>query len=588
MPPSLIEADSVLAIEIGTVSTRVILFDVVEGRYRFLGQGSVPTTANAPFNDVSVGVKAALDQLHDITGRTFFNREGQLVIPSQPNGAGVDACVATVSVGPPLKVVAIGLLEDISAESARNLASTTYARVVDTMSINDRRGTVERLDAILQHRPDLIVIAGGIEGGASGSVINLLESVGLACYVMPREQRPAVLFAGNSALAKEVQDTIGSLVNLHIAPNVRPSYESEQLTPSQPALAQIFREVRSQQVRGIHEVDLWTGSRLMPAATAFGRTIRFISKEYTQTRKGVLGVDIGASATTIAAAFAGDLILSIFPHLGLGENLPEMLQMGSLSDISRWLSVEISENELSDYIYNKALYPSSLPMTQDELAMEQAIATQAMRLAVKQAGKSYPSNVSSSMPGLLPWFEPIIASGSVLTRAPSRTQALMMLLNGLQPTGVTTIAVDRNNLAASLGAAANVAPLLTVQSLDAANFVNLCTVISTTGKAAAGTPVLRVRMKIDNGQETELEVKNGSLVSIQLPPGQSGTLHLNPLHHFEVGMGGFGRGGKVKVIGGALDVIIDARGRPIKLPAEPSRRRDMLNKWLATAGTGQH
>src|SRR3989337_2399252 len=101
MPPSLIESDSVLAIEIGTVSTRVILFDVVEGRYRFLGQGSVPTTANAPFNDVSVGVKAALDQLHDITGRTFFNREGQLVIPSQPNGAGVDACVATVSVGPP-------------------------------------------------------------------------------------------------------------------------------------------------------------------------------------------------------------------------------------------------------------------------------------------------------------------------------------------------------------------------------------------------------------------------------------------------------------------------------------------------------
>ena len=53
MPTSLIDADSVLAIEIGTVSTRVILFDIVEGRYRFLGQGIVPTTAGAPFNDVT-------------------------------------------------------------------------------------------------------------------------------------------------------------------------------------------------------------------------------------------------------------------------------------------------------------------------------------------------------------------------------------------------------------------------------------------------------------------------------------------------------------------------------------------------------
>src|SRR5512135_2041720 len=105
MPTSLIEADSVLAIEIGTISTRVILFDVVEGHYRFLGQGVVPTTIGAPLNDVSLGVKEALDQLREITGRVFFNADGQLVVPSQPNGSGVDACVATVSVGPPLNVV---------------------------------------------------------------------------------------------------------------------------------------------------------------------------------------------------------------------------------------------------------------------------------------------------------------------------------------------------------------------------------------------------------------------------------------------------------------------------------------------------
>ncbi len=588
MPTSLIDADSVLAIEIGTVSTRVILFDVVEGRYRFLGQGSVPTTVGAPFNDVSVGVKEALDQLHDITGRVFFNAGGQLQVPSQPNGSGVDACVATVSVGPPINVVAIGLLEDISTESAKNLASTTYARVVETMSLNDRRGTVARLDTILQMRPDLIVVAGGIEGGAKGSVITLLEAVGLACYLMPKEQRPEVLYAGNSELVKEVQESIGTLANLHIAPNVRQSYESEQLTPSQPALSQIFRLVRSRQIRGIQEVDLWTGNLIMPAATAFGRTIRYISKEYAHTRKGVLGVDVGASATTVASAFSGDLRLSIHPGLGLGENLPEILNMCSLGDIMRWISVDVSDEYVRDYIHNKAIYPTSLPISADELAIEQALACQAMQLAVKQAGKAYPPELPGSMPGLLPWFEPIIASGSVITKAPSRNQAVMMILNGLQPTGVTTIALDRNNLAVSLGATASVTPLLTIQSLDATNFVNLSTVISTVGNAPPGTPILRVRMTGDDGTESQMEVKYGSLVVIQLPLGQAGTLHLTPLRRFDVGMGGLGRGGTVKVIGGVLGVIIDGRGRPLRMPTEPARRRELLNNWLATTASGQN
>ncbi len=587
MQSSLIDADSVLAIEIGTVSTRVILFDVVEGRYRFLGQGNVPTTIGAPSNNVSVGVKAALDQLHDITGRVLFDADGQLVIPSQPNGSGVDACVATVSVGPPLKVVAIGLLEDVSAESAKNLASTTYARVVDTMSLNDRRGTVSRLDTILQIHPDLIIVAGGIEGGATRGVIDLLEAVGLSCYLMPKDQRPEVLYAGNSALAKDVQSSIGTLVNLLVAPNVRPSYESEQLTPSQPALAQVFRLVRTRQMRGLEEVDEWTNHHLMPAATAFGRTIRFISKEYAQTNKGVLGVDVGASATTIASAYRGDLRLSIYPGLGLGENLPEILNLCNLGDIMRWVPADISDQFVRDYIYNKAIYPTSLPITPDELATEQAIACQAMHLAIKQASKSYPPDLPGTSPGLLPWFEPIVASGSVLTKAPAYNQPVMMVLNGLQPTGVTTIALDRNNLAPSLGATAAVTPLLTVQSLDTTNFANLCTIISAVGNAPHGTPILRVRLTGEDGATSEQEVQQGSLVMIRLPLGQVGTLHLAPLHRFDVGMGGPGRGGTVKVIGGVLGVVIDARGRPLRMPTDPARRRDLLNSWLTTISPGQ-
>ncbi len=581
MSTSLVDADLILALDIGTISTRAILFDVVEGRYRFLGAGTTPTTAYAPAGDISEGVRRALDQLEEITGRRLLGPDGQLAIPALPDGTGVDACVATVSVGPPIRVVAIGLLEDISAESARNLAATTYAEVLETFSLNDKRMTAARLDTLLNLRPDLIVVAGGAEGGASESVINLLEAVGLACYVLPREQRPEVLFAGNSALVKSVKDTLGNLASLHVAPNVRPSLDIEQLTPAQPALSQVFRQVRAHQMRGIAEIDRWTGNRLTPTATAFGRTIRFISKEYAHTHKGVLGIDVGASSTTVAAGYAGDLILSIYTQLGLGSSLPQMLRLCKLEDIQRWLSVEVSNQELLDYMHNKAAYPANLPLGPTELAIEQALACQAAHLAVRQAAKAYPGELPRVYPEFLPSFEPIIASGSAFTRAPTRGQALLMLLNALQPTGITTLALDRNNLAAVLGAAATVAPLLTVQSLDSTNFLNLCTVITPVGQAPFGAPILRIRLTTEDKHETNREVKYGTLEVIKLPPGQSGTLQLTPLHRFDTGLGGPGRGGSLKVIGGALGVVIDARGRPLRFSADPGRRRDMHKKWQA-------
>ena len=49
------------------------------------------------------------------------------------------------------------------------------------------------------------------------------------------------------------------------------------------------------------------------------------------------------------------------------------------------------------------------------------------------------------------------------------------------------------------------------------------------------------------------------------------------VHHFE-------RGGSLKVTGGALGVVIDARGRPLRLPSDPGRRGELYRKWLWMLG----
>src|SRR5512143_1027332 len=149
MPTSIVTADSMLAIDVGAVNTRALLFDVVEGKYRFLAQGSAPSTAAAPFRHISEGVHLAILQLQNVTGRKLLGEDQRVIVPGLSDGSGVDACVATISAGNPLKVVAVGLLEDISTQSAQNLVSGTYAQLVDVLSLNDRRKQAARIDSIL-------------------------------------------------------------------------------------------------------------------------------------------------------------------------------------------------------------------------------------------------------------------------------------------------------------------------------------------------------------------------------------------------------------------------------------------------------
>ena len=126
MPASLIQGDSLLAVDVGGANTRAVLFDVVEGEYRFLASSSAPSTAEAPFKDVSEGVRNAIASLQAITGRKMLDSERRVITPLQSDGSGVDAFVSTLSAGPALKTVIVGLLSDVSLESARRLAETTY------------------------------------------------------------------------------------------------------------------------------------------------------------------------------------------------------------------------------------------------------------------------------------------------------------------------------------------------------------------------------------------------------------------------------------------------------------------------------
>lgn len=580
---SLFEAESFLVIDISQLTTRAVMFDVVEESYRFLGAGESISTAGFPYHNIGEGVRIALEKLEEITGRTLLGNNGQLISPKADDGSGVDEFLATLAVGDPVQVVCVGLLEDVSLESAKHLVQSAYCEVKDSISLNDKRSQAERIDVLLKARPELVVVAGGNEGGATSSMKELLETVGIACNLMHENFRPNILFVGNGALAGTVEKMLGHIAPLRIAPNIRPTNNFERLSSAEPALAEILGEIRSSQIPGLVELEEWSNGRMLPTSFSFGRIIRFLS-EVHKTSKGVLGIDLRSNSATVAFARQGELSLEVHPECGVRTDQETSHQQINIDEIARWIPKPVETEMIQEYLWNKTLYPSSLPVTKTELEIEHAYVRELLYTASRKIFKHLPGDVLQYRKEIMPWVEPILVSGEVFSNSPSPSHTAMVLLDGLQPVGITTLVVDQNNLIPSLGLAASENPLLSIQVLDSSAFVNLGTVIAPLGKAKPGTPILRIRISYESGRETSLEIKQGTLELLPLPQGQSAQLHLQPLHMFDVGMGVPGRGGSLKVVGGILGVIIDARGRPLRLPKAPEQRFESLTKWLASLG----
>ena len=82
--------NSILAVDFGSVNTRALLLDIVDGEYRLVAQGKSRTTIGSPTDDVHVGLSKVLREIAASSGRRFFDDQGELIRPEQVDRVGVD------------------------------------------------------------------------------------------------------------------------------------------------------------------------------------------------------------------------------------------------------------------------------------------------------------------------------------------------------------------------------------------------------------------------------------------------------------------------------------------------------------------
>ncbi|NMC79183.1 MAG: hypothetical protein GYA59_07480 [Chloroflexi bacterium] len=574
MPTSWTNADSLIAISLGAAYTRVALFDVADGQYHLIATGAVANPAQAPLQGIANRVLQALEQIQSVTQRVLIDEHSRVIQPSRADGSGIDQVVITTSLAPQLRLVVLGLLEGTSLESARRLAAAAYANVVENIGLNDPRRPEAQIDAILQAEPDVILLSGGNDQGASRPVVKLAELITLVCRVLPQEKRPDVLYAGNATLAEKLGEILSKWTRVHVAPNLRPAPGEEHLGPALEVLNRAAWEIRCRQLEELRSLSALSTTPPLSAPWAMSRLVGLMSQG-SDSRAAALGVDLGAGAASLAAAQEGELALEVYP-CGLGYTLHRLAKEDQLEALLPWLPLPLTEDVLRDYLCQKSLYPASLPLSAEALAIEQAAA----RLILQQAL----ATARSHWPHFPTWFGPVLASGGVLSQAPTPGQALLMLLDGLQPFGILEPLLDVNNLAAALGAAAGRNTILPIQVLDTQAFLRLGTVLCPNSTAKAGTSILKVRLETTTGATILREIRQGSLVQLPLQAGQEAQLHLELLQHTELNPAKRSVEQSYRIVGGACGAVIDARIRPLKLPTEEEARYELLRKWRQALG----
>ncbi|MDZ4771271.1 MAG: glutamate mutase L [Chloroflexota bacterium] len=572
--------NSILAVDFGNVQTRALLIDLVEGVFRVVARADVLTTARFPIDDVSVGLRRVVGKLSALTGRQLLTNDGRIISPETDNRTGVDCFLATASIGRPLRTVLIGLYPEMSLASLQRAAAGTYITVIDTLNIADQRTPSERLNAIALANPDLIVIAGGTEDGADDAVLDLARLTRLAIRLTKRALPPTVLYAGNSALRKQIGALFQNSAALLFADNVRPSVRRESIEDARVQLARAFDAFTEQRGAGFEQVSFQARLGVLPTAQSYDSIVRYLGETTRRKRGGVLAIDLGSAVSTLSASVDGAVSTSIRTDIGLGHSAGTTLDAVGVEALRVWLPFTADDDEIMSYAYNKALRPAVVPMTRRALFLEHALLRAALRALLHAARPLWtPGEVVDNLRVPMPAFERVIGAGAGLTGTGRPGMTAMLMLDALQPIGVSRLQIDSNALIPALGALARINPTAVVQVLDAGGVEDLGTAISLSGTPRAGAVVVSVTVKQENGDNSIITVEGGALHLIPLSIGVRATVTVR-VRGAGLNIGGRRRV-RLEVTGGTAGLIIDARGRPLPLDAALAARATQIVTWYA-------
>lgn len=357
-----------LLIDFGSTYTKVTAVDLAYPR--ILGTAKALTTIE---EGLLTGYRKALTDLVQKTGELEYVK--RLACSSAAGG---------------LKMVAIGLVPELTVEAAKRAALGAGARVVGTFSFNL---TAEEITRISKLKPDLILLAGGTDGGNKECLLHNGRVLAESSIDAP------IIIAGNKTVAPGVEAALTAAgKECYLAPNVLPEIGRLQIEPVQKIIRELFLS-RIIRAKGLEEVNAVIDGITMPTpSAALAAACRLAAGSGERAGWGeLLLVDVGGATTDVHSVADGfpsqpQVMLRGLPEprvkrtvegdLGMRYSAPALVECFSARVIAE--ACGLSEEEVMDGVRERAEKVNYLPTDEKASRLEETLGYYAVKGAVER------------------------------------------------------------------------------------------------------------------------------------------------------------------------------------------------------------
>jgi len=377
-----------LCCDFGSTFTKLSVIDPSAGE--IVAFAKAFTTIDSNIMD---GYNSALDEIQKTCGKRVF-----------------DTRLAASSAAGGLKMVASGLVPDLTAKASRLAAASAGAKVLKTYAYEL---TQEDTAEIASIAPDIILLSGGIDGGNKEVLLKNAESIaqtgGDFC----------VIIAGNRTAASEAE----GLISKHgkraiVCENVMPQFGQLNIEPAKNAIRELFiKNIIS--AKGLDQAQATMSHEIIPTPLAVYEAAKLLSlgieagnetgtEAETEPGLGQLMVyDLGG-ATSDVYSMADGLPVStnvyvqglIEPYakrtvegdIGMRYSLKPMLEAIAEGGMQQFYnSYGISETELTTWLEICTATPDVLPIGNHApyKNVENALAQEAIKISAARHVGSY-------------------------------------------------------------------------------------------------------------------------------------------------------------------------------------------------------
>jgi uncharacterized protein (TIGR01319 family) len=360
-----------LTVDFGSTFTKLRAVD--------LGAGTLVATAQSP-TTVAEGLDVGLFRGLDLLG--------------------VDPGMLTVRLGCSsaaggLRIVAIGLVRSLTAEAARLAALGAGGKIVATYA-----GvlTSSDLEAIAGIAPDLIVLAGGTDGGDRRCIAANARSLAASRLACP------VIVAGNRSARDDVADAIQSAAaEWIVVDNVLPSLDVLAPEGCSAAIRDTFIRCIAR-AKGLADAEEFLGCGIIPTPNAVLQGITLLA-EGTRASAGLgelLSIDVGGATTDVYSVSDGEpttprttmrglpephVKRTVEGDLGVRINAQSIVAAAETDELARSRADRASARPLAgtaEYARQVTAAVATLPSGSAELSFDERLAATAALIAARR------------------------------------------------------------------------------------------------------------------------------------------------------------------------------------------------------------